>query len=667
MPETEVQPVIAPIGGLRYDLPASLLAETDMSDCRNVWLEDGRIVSRRGTVQFGNNLPLPGSVIGSDQFFLFAGADYLVVLTTKAAFKYVPADTNWETISETEVEDDCETTWTAKTNVTVADEGTIKKVGSYSQKVSPASAFTTGLMAYRDQALGDKSAYGLVRLWIRSSIAMSAGDLQFCIDNTAGCGSPTETLDIPALTADTWKLVFLECSDPASTMTAIASLGLKSTTDFGACDIYIDDIQFVKCFNSSLAYDANEEDLFSYDVIRKLTESEPWWVCTNNLDPIKKYTGTGSISNLISTFPAGVTALTARELLEFKNHLVLFDVTEDGNRYPQRVRWSDTGAPADFNGGNASYLDLSGSDWMQRGVKFKGDYVIIFKERSIWVGYATGDSSVFSFTQKVKDVGCAAPRTVEVLGEDVFYLGWEDVYLFDGISNRAIGQQIRTELFDTLNPGQLDKCFSVVIEEQKEVWLCIPSTAGDYVDMAWCYNWELDKWTRLSFTDSFSLYGYYEKQAGRTIGDLEGTIGEQMWRIGSRSMLSAMPVTLLGDIDGYVYEYDSTEANDDGTAIDSWFSTKDFNFTQLTGRFRIVRVDTFFTGTGVTLQYSLDKGVTWTTIATFGANNNLEDVQRGYVRLDASQVRFRWRNNSSGGHFSFARANIYWQWSGRRL
>jgi len=128
-----VLPYIAPRGGLRYDLPADLISDLEMSDCRNVYFQDGLVKKRYGYTKFGNNLPLPGPVIGSDQFYLFSGSDYLLAITTKLAFRLASpgSDAYWETINSSEVEDDCETTWTNDmgANGSVSDETTIKKVG----------------------------------------------------------------------------------------------------------------------------------------------------------------------------------------------------------------------------------------------------------------------------------------------------------------------------------------------------------------------------------------------------------------------------------------------------------------------------------------------------------------------------------------------------------
>lgn len=670
--ETQIHPYLAPRGGLNMSLPGNLISDTEMTDCQNIFFERGYLKKRFGYSEMGTNLPLPGQVIGSDQFYLFSGSDYLLTMTTKGCWKYMPTNTYWETIMDSNQVDDCETTWTANTNVTVADDTTDYKESSTSQKISPAAAFTTGILAYRNQSLGDNSSYGLVRLWVKSSIALTAGQLEFVISNSAACATEEEHIDIPAMSADTWYLWFVAIATPSG-IDSVDSLGLKATADFGACDIRIDDIQFVTAFSSNLAYDADSTNLCSYDYIRDVTQTEPWWIMTNQVDEIWYWTGSGDLTQLISSFPSGVTSLTCKGLIEFKNHFLLLDVTENGDRYPQRIRWSDTADPKDFLNGNASYQDLSGADWMQTAIKFKGDYLVVFKERSIWVGYATGDSDIFQFDQRATGAGCAAPKTVESLGDELIFLGWDDVYVFNGIDYEAVGSAIEEELFDDMAPGDIDKCFGVIVEDQKEYWLFVPSLNSDYCDIAWVFNYDLNSWTKYDFaavdgsTNGISQYGYYEKQSNVTIGDLLGTIGEQTWKIGNRELLQTAPTTLFGDTDGYVYEYDKLVSNDDGTAIDAWFSTKDFMFTQLMERQVVLRMDVYFNGGGdLNVAYSTDFGSTWSDERTLSGNYDYS-ISRVYWRIDCPLIRFRFRNNNSGEHFDFREARIYWMPSGARF
>ena len=144
----------------------------------------------------------------------------------------------------TVVVDSADANWTAQTDVTSALSTTDFKEGTASVELTVAALFATGLVATNDLASAvDLSDHTYVRLWIKSSLASAAaGDLELVLDDTAGCGSPVENIDLPVLTADTWTDVKVASAD-ASLLTAIACVGLNATVDPGATVINVDDIR----------------------------------------------------------------------------------------------------------------------------------------------------------------------------------------------------------------------------------------------------------------------------------------------------------------------------------------------------------------------------------------------------------------------------------------
>jgi len=409
--------------------------------------------------------------------------------------------------------------------------------------------------------------------------------------------------------------------------------------------------------NTFLGTDSNQ---FSYDQIRPLTETDPWWVLVNGVDSPFVFKGGTTLEELGGSPPK------ARIVIEFKNHLFLMDTTEGSNRYPQRVRWSDTADPEEWSTGNASYQDLSGTDWIKGAVKFKADHLVIGKEQSIWVGVPTGDSYIFCFYQQVsdKDKGCVAGRTMKALGDDVLYLGRNDVYAFNGISSDSIGDKIHRQLISTLNPAELNRAFAVVVEEQKEYWLFVTTGSNTYPDHAWIYHYDLKTWSRSTYNDFILCYGTYTLQTSTTYNAATGTYNAATRKYNDRTLLAAAPVTVFGDSDGYVYKYDRSLNNEDGAAIDSYFDTKDFNFTKLRSQQRIGRMDISWIGSGMDIYYSTDKGVTWFLVKSSG-NRSTYDRQKLSFRTSNDWIRFRFRNSAVDGWFHFNRGNIHWSPAGR--
>jgi len=147
-------------------------------------------------------------------------------------------------LEATQVIEDCEDVWDTKpgANFTLSLDTGDFKVGSGSCKaVIVAGAGAGDIIAEPITSL-NLSDYTGVKLWIKCSIATSAGDLCLLLDDTANCASPVETISLPALTAGQWTRVFVRLADP-SLCTAIISVGLEYNVDIGACIIRIDDIK----------------------------------------------------------------------------------------------------------------------------------------------------------------------------------------------------------------------------------------------------------------------------------------------------------------------------------------------------------------------------------------------------------------------------------------
>lgn len=117
-----------------------------------------------------------------------------------------------------------------------------KKEGTASVNIVMTASATTTLAAYENlDSTIDLSGTDSVQLWVRSSVATDANDIEIVLDDTAGCGSPLENVDIPALVASTWKLANLAITDN-SDMTAIKCVGLNIAVDNGAQTVNLDKI-----------------------------------------------------------------------------------------------------------------------------------------------------------------------------------------------------------------------------------------------------------------------------------------------------------------------------------------------------------------------------------------------------------------------------------------
>ena len=137
-----------------------------------------------------------------------------------------------------------------------------RKQGNQSLKMVIASGASAGDFVTDSITSTDLSKYDYVELWVKSTVATSAGNLKLLLDNSASCASPLETLSIPALSADTWTYCRIALSNP-ETDTAIISVGFEYDADLNACTVWLDDIKAV--VNSSAVWERLPHNLWSID------------------------------------------------------------------------------------------------------------------------------------------------------------------------------------------------------------------------------------------------------------------------------------------------------------------------------------------------------------------------------------------------------------------
>ncbi|MCD6197472.1 MAG: hypothetical protein J7K15_02725 [Deltaproteobacteria bacterium] len=154
-------------------------------------------------------------------------------------------DYKWTQSTKSQLVEDCEDAWdeSVDADVTSSTDTADYKVGSASVKLVVGDDVAAGdILATEAITSLDISGYTYIKLWIKSSVATADGDLQLLLDDTTNCASPLETIDIPALSIDTWTQVELPFAN-RSNDTAIISVGLKCAVDIGTCTIHIDNLQ----------------------------------------------------------------------------------------------------------------------------------------------------------------------------------------------------------------------------------------------------------------------------------------------------------------------------------------------------------------------------------------------------------------------------------------
>ena len=133
------------------------------------------------------------------------------------------------------------------TGFTQAVDTKDKKQGTQSLKITLAAGASAGAFIADSFTAVNLAAYDTIEMWIKVTgigSALVAGNIKLHLDDgtVTADGNDKESLNLPAISPDTWTFARMSLGNPESD-TAIASVGLEHDADLGAgVTIFIDDI-----------------------------------------------------------------------------------------------------------------------------------------------------------------------------------------------------------------------------------------------------------------------------------------------------------------------------------------------------------------------------------------------------------------------------------------
>lgn len=225
-------------------------------------------------------------------------------------------------------------------------------------------------------------------------------------------------------------------------------------------------------------------------------------VATNLTDAVQTITlGASNFAALSGSPPK------ARHIASVREFLVLGNVTDysSGASTPNRVHWSGfdsitTWAPAAAT--QCDYQDLQGDNgYIQRVMG--GEYGIIFQERAIWRMTYIGPPIIFQFDQIEPGRGTPAPGSVIKHGAQIYYLGQDDFYKFDGIQSIPIGNnRVYRTFLEDFDTALYHKISAVALPDKPFILWAYPGVGnmGGNPNKILVYNWIDNRWALIEST-----------------------------------------------------------------------------------------------------------------------------------------------------------------------
>lgn len=356
---------------------------------------------------------------------------------------------------------------------------------------------------------------------------------------------------------------------------------------------------------------------------------------------------------------------------------------------PQRIEVSAAGKYPekflnDVTGDYGTYYILLDNPSEIKGIHGLQNKIMIYKEKSIsemWSVPNGNNSDPYNFIQdKIRDAGPLSGETVVNFGRFHLFMGWDNFYMFDGINLKPIGDEVMREIIDNLNETYANRCFAFPIREEKLYVVFLPIGENQELpNTCYAYNYIESSWTKWDFTDengdeiNFMSWGRYRRSYEPTWADLAtaGTLWSEMgMRWVDLIIFENIDRYILGDSNGYIYEFAPEYGTDNGYGFVSSFTTKDFDMGNPKYTVKVLEAILGMraqTSGSIRIRGSADFGNNWSewrTVAISGVDEYIESVANFNIR--GKQVRFQIDNNvdSPPSYFEIENLNIGYNDSG---
>jgi hypothetical protein len=177
----------------------------------------------------------------------------------------------------------------------------------------------------------------------------------------------------------------------------------------------------------------------------------------------------------------------------FRGHLWVANLKDE----PYTVRWSAF-APYHKVWPVFSYEILAEHDNSPiTGMAPLGEYMVIFKQDSIWMAYDTGfdglEDQTYAIRQVVNGIGCVSNSSIKAVRGNLIFLAEDGVYSFDGAGVKKLSDNVNTTI-NEITPGR--RPFAAAAHWRKEnLYLLSFTTDGSNEnDTTLVYDYDAGVW-----------------------------------------------------------------------------------------------------------------------------------------------------------------------------
>lgn len=346
-------------------------------------------------------------------------------------------------------------------------------------------------------------------------------------------------------------------------------------------------------------------------------------IASNKTDATQRSVSTGAFADIASAPKAEIVFSVGA----FVMALNVDDGTEKTDGWHCSAAFDETDWTESVTTQSASGRLVDAPGILTAGLRL-GDYAIAYKSKSIYLGQYVGAPAVWNWILiPGGDAGCVGKEAICDIGGAHFFVGDDNIWLFDGTRPIPIADNtVRQWFFDNSNPSARFKSKCVFDRQNNRVWVFYPSTGSDSCDSAIVYHVISKQWGRadrsieaaVQYVAAGATYDTWDDY-GATYDTLPDVSYDSQYWLAGGSALSVFNTS---------HQLQIINGDADTSGFTTGDAGDDFDVSQLCCVKLRFSAGTAPTSASMTNYYKMDSGEDYTTDATINMANGKFDALR---------------------------------------
>lgn len=307
-------------------------------------------------------------------------------------------------------------------------------------------------------------------------------------------------------------------------------------------------------------------------------------ILSNGKDRVWKWNDFNQTLSILANSP-----VVCRHIYIFNNRVIIANYQEGAYDYPSGIGWSAILKPENWTrdlkvlSGRRKLINprtgLEADEKILR-VSHIGEKLTIYTPSNVWYGVPAEHPRIYDFQIGVERIGLLSSRCMVNVYGTHYFMSDTDFYELGGSGLKAIGFNIRNQVFANLNNNALNANFAHYLPSTREVVFNVCTGTNTIPDTSYIYQLETQSWTICDC--NYTCHAPYFDTTNTTWDSNPYTTWDSAddSRWDEQGTTGIINYEAVGNTNGQILKFDSGY-NDNGVAINGYIESGDFTGSKL--------------------------------------------------------------------------------------